>query len=485
MSRESHSNRRGDGGGGGGAVISMLGLTSQQIASFVITLLAAGFLSAADYGVYTLAIVFVEFVVMLTYTGYFHFVVTSDSEEEALLSTMFWIMTGIGAMGGLLLVIFAAPLAALFDAPELAPVLRLFGVMQPFASAIGWASAALTRAGSMRRYFLILIATNLGGLAGGCLVLVLWQSLYALVAYRAIRIVLGVAMFGMAVPRLPRWRFDTALAREATSYAGGLYGSRLLGFFSTFGADLILAFLFSTAEAGLYRFANRLAMASVDIVAQPLRSFALKRFGEAARGGRPLGAEVAGFLGANVFLMGGVAITIAVLGESLVGTLFRPEYLAALAALQALAVRAAGLAGNHLIEPVFAARHANRIGMYYNMVWTAIMLAAILVFSGQGLVALAGAQAAVAVLSSVSALWVIGRHGKVALRPAMRNAAIALVLLAVYAVALETGWLAISILLNDDTLRLAGGMALALGLAGVASLAATRSRVFSFQLFAG
>ena len=197
------------------AAISVLGLSSQQLASLIVTFLAAGVLGPADYGVYVIATVFVELVIALTYTGYFHFLVTvSEDEAEAALPTLFWLMVAIGAAGGAALWLAAPGLARLFDAPELAPVLRAFGAMQPFASAVGWASAVLTREGRMRRYFLALAGANLGGLAGGAAVLLAWPSLQALVLYRAIRLALGLALFLPAARHRPRLRLRP---RPATS----------------------------------------------------------------------------------------------------------------------------------------------------------------------------------------------------------------------------------------------------------------------------
>lgn len=470
-------------GGSVNAAISVFGLTSQQIASFIITLLAASFLSAAEYGVYTLAIVFVEFVIMLCYTGYFHYVVNEPGEDGPILSTMFWIMTGIGLAGGALLFLSAGILAQFFDAPDLAPVLRMFGLLQPFAAMIGWASAAMMRAAAMRRYFMVLIASNLGGLAAGCVVLVMWQSLFALVIYRAMRIALGLVLFAIAVPRWPNLRFDRAMALRATRYAGGLYGSRFLTFFSSFGTDLILAFLFSTAESGLYRFANRLATAAIDIVAQPLRSFALKSFGAVAREGGDLSPVFAKYLAALLFFMGAFGVTVAILGGTLVEALFQPEYLAALGAFYALTLRAAGLAGNMLVEPVFAARKNTYIGMYHNLFWTVLLLAGIVFVAPFGYESLAMMQAGLAVLTSCAALWVMSHWGAIMLRPALAATAKGLALVAVYALCLWLGWQALLSVVPEGGLAVGIRLVLAICLSVPTLFAAYRFKVVDPRMF--
>ena len=466
------------------AAVSMIGLSSQQIASFVITLLAAGFLSPAEYGIYTLAIVFVEFVVTLTYTGYYHFIVNSDEDDDTVLSTMFVMMVGVGVLGGSALFFGSEAIAAFFDTPELAPVLRWFGLMQPFASAIGWASAVLTRARMMRRYFLILTASNIGGMVAGCIILVMWQSLYALVAYRAIRIVIGLILFGYAIPKWPRFIFNVNMMRRATGYASGLYGSRFLNFFSRFGTDLVLAYLFTTAESGLYRFANRLATATIDIVGQPLRSYALNRFGHAAREGLSLDGIFAQFFAALVFLLGGFAITVMIFGGPLIRQFFLPEYLAALGALYALAVRGAAMAGTNLIEPVFAARKKTRIGMYHDLFWTSVMVAVIVLVSPFGFEWLAAAQALTTILTSIGALIVIRKWGEIPLRAGVFMSLRALALLACYGAALHLGWTYIEQSISDGRFALFIGIGFAFLLAIPTLFAAVKLRVLALSVFA-
>lgn len=470
--------------GGANAALSVLGLSVQQLSGFVITLLAAGFLSAADYGTYTLAIVFVEFVVMLTYTGFFDFIVTSEVEDEEVLPTMFWVMLGIGIIGGALMVLCAGPLAAFFDVPELKPVLQLFGLLQPFASGISWGSAHLMRAKLMRRYFLILITANTFALFAGALVLVLWQSLYALVLYRATRLAFSLVLFGFAVPELPRLRFNISLFKHSWRYAIGLYGARSLTFFSTFGTDLMLAYLFTTTESGLYRFANRLAMSTVDIIAQPLRSFSLKSFGAAAREGRDLTPVFTMFLPGTLFLVGGFALTVFVLGGGMIEALFRPEYLLALGAVQALSIRAFARVGQNMIEPTFAATKRTEMAFYNNLLVSCMTLAVIVAVAPFGFVTLSWALAGVQVASVPLSLWFVAQRSPINVWPGFHIALRGSLILLCYASALWGFWLALGSFDLDATLQLAFGFTVAVLFGGCATVLAIFGGVLELRIFA-
>lgn len=468
---------------GGTAAISVFGLASQQIASFLITLLAAGFLTAADYGTYTIAIIAVEFVIMLTHCGYFHFLVNSEKEESAVLSTVFWIMLGIGVVGGAAMYLGSEWCARVFNAPDLAPVLRYFGLFQPFVSIIGWASAVLTRMGLMKRYFLILIAGNLGGLVAGCIILVVWKSLFALVAYRGIRTLLELVLFVAACPARPSMRFDRKIAFEGLRFSSGLYGSRLLSFLANFGTDLILAYFLSTSEAGLYRFANRLATGTVDIIAQPLRSFAIKMFGAASRLSQPIDPIFKIMLGGSVFLTGGFAIAISALGSGLVETFFRPEYTAALGTLYAFALRAVARSGNDLIEPVFAARRSTQVTLHTNLVWTTMMLGTIVIFAPMGFETIAWAQAGVQILSFFGSLFVFKYWGRIDLGTAMPPLLTGILLLLGYGVAVFVALMVLRSAGMNEMLNFTLATLLTIALAAPTIYFGIKSSVLEMKIF--
>ncbi|MEM9552503.1 MAG: oligosaccharide flippase family protein, partial [Pseudomonadota bacterium] len=304
------------------------------------------------------------------------------------------------------------------------------------------------------------------------------------VVYRAIRVSLGFILFSLAVPRRPRMQFDGPLAKQATRYASGLYGSRGMTFTANFGTDLILAYLFSTAESGLYRFANRLATAVVDIIGQPLRSFALKSFGQAARESGSLDTVFARFVGANVFLMGGFAVTSVVLGEALIRFAFRPDYAAAITAFYALSVLAAARSGTALIEPSFAARKTTWVAMYYNAAWAFVMIGAVVLSAPQGIATVAMAQAVVQIAASAGALFVIGRWARVDLSEGLRNLVWALALVALYAGLFFAGWTAIQTMPLDNAWQLTIGLAAAVVIAVAVSAIALRLRVLQLAVFA-
>lgn len=386
------------------AVLAVVGASSQQVAGLIMTILAARYVLPADFGVYMLAVVFAELGLVFSYSGFFHYLISSDRPDDTVISTLFWVILGIGLITGAALFIAAEPLAVLLDAPELSSVLKVFAFLQPFAALIGWATACLKRAQRMRRYFCNHLISNVVAVIFGAVALFYLQSLYALVVFRVARLALSLVLFLPAVPHRPRLHFDHDLFRDAFSQARALYGARLATFLASYGTDLLLAFIFTTAESGLYRFANRLAQAAIDIVALPMKSFALKSFGHAARTGLAPNSLIRDYILSSAFLMGGIALTQILLGEVIIATLFSAEYAAAIWGFYALSLRHAFLFGGHLVEPVFASFHRSQMALRYSLKWALATTAVSVLLAPFGLETLAFGQAIITLMSTQDAL---------------------------------------------------------------------------------
>lgn len=468
------------------AAFAFAAQSTQQIATMAITLLAARFLIPADYGVYTLGIVFITLIQTLTYTGFFQFIVTSPADDRSVLSTSFWLILGLSTGSAALLMAAAYPIALLYDAPELAPVLMLLAAIQPVAGISAWYTACLLRRQAMKLHFSILLAQNMTALIGGVLLLWLWQSLYALVAFRYLRVLSGAMLYVTLARARPAFGFDRTLARRATGFSSGLYGARFLNFLSAYGADLLLGLMFSTAEAGLYRFGARIAGSAVDIVAQPMRSFALTQLGAAGRDGRDLGPLLQRFTGSIVLLTGGVAAVVVVLADVTVSTLFNPAYLAGLVVTYAMAVRAVAIVGTLMLEPALAARGITGRVMIFNGIWAGLTVASVFAVAPFGLAALAWSQTAVATLSTLSALLMMKRVGGIAVGGALKALVIASGLALSYCGALALSWPVVTDIIGiEPAWSLLAGLAWATVLAVPTLLIGAALNVFSLRVFSG
>ncbi|MDA5558130.1 oligosaccharide flippase family protein [Shimia sp. MMG029] len=466
------------------ALFALIARSLQQVATFVITLLAARFLAPAEYGVYALAIVFITLIQTMTYSGFYQWIVNAKEDDKLVLGTAFWMITGLATLAASLLALFAWPLAWIFDAPDLFPVLVLLAAIQPVAGAGAWFSAVLLRRGAVNTHFSIMFAQNLVALVGGAILLWTWQSLFALVAFRYLRVLTAILLYLLFSPDRPSFVFRRDLARQATKFSGGLYGARFLNFLSRYSGDLMLGLMFTTAEAGLYRFGNRLASGATDIVAQPLRSFALTQFGAAARKDAELSTPLKKFTGSIVLLTGIVAAVVVVMAPTVVEFFFDPAYLAALTVTAAIAVRSVLNVGSLILEPALAARDRTGLVALFNLVWTILTIASVLIASPFGLAALAWSQAAIMMLNSLSALLVLHRAG-IETRPAFQSFTTALAIVGLYYLSLTALWSNLQDLFTAELTALSVGLMLAAALGGVVLYISSKLRVFTLSVFSG
>lgn len=468
------------------ALFAFVARSLQQASTLVITLLAAHFLLPAEYGVYSLGIVFVILIQTVTYTGFYQFILTSKEEDEVVLSTCFWLIVGLVSAASLVLALAAYPLEWMFRAPHLGGVILLLALIQPLASVGAWSSAALLRRRAMTANITIMFAQNLIALVGGALLLWFWRSLYALVAFRYLRVVSGAILYAVFGRDMPRFHFRKDLALKATAFSGGLYGSRLLGFLARYAADLMLGMLHSPTAVGLYRFGNRVATGATDVLTQPMSNFASTQFGAAARHDRDLAGPLTRFSGTITLLTGMLGAAIIVFAHDAIALFFQPSYMFALVVTYAMALRGVAGLGQLLIEPAFSALGRTGWVMMFNLVTAIVSVAAIFVVAPLGLEALAWGQALVVLGTTGWAFWLLKKRGNIAVGGAVRNFIGGLLLSLVYGVVLYAAYTGIMPLLGLRPIEtlflgLAGACLLALAFLAIGSIL----RVFSLHTFSG
>jgi len=482
--RSSRLRRSGKDGGIG--VLALCAHLLQNGGSLAIILLAARFLDPSEYGVYSIAMIFLLLLQELTFAGVTQYIVTQKGDEKALLTTTFWLIFGFTTAGALLLIATAPLIAMAFNAPELTRALILLAIVQPVATYTAWASAILMRRKQMATHFSLLGVQSLVSLIGGVATLIMWQSIFALVAFRYFRVFSGMLCYMAFVREWPTFNIDKVLGRQLLGYSSHLYATRLLQFFSNYGADLVLGLTLSTAASGLYRLGNRLAMVPVELIGQPVRTFALTQFGDAHRHDKPFSPIVAAFISSMTFLMGGIGVTVAVFGKEMVTYLFQPAYLAALPVTMALIVRAILGIGDSLLEPVLASVGKTKLIFMHRTVWAIIVVVGMFAVSPFGPPAVAWTLAGIMLFATAATFRHFIRYCDVHLGDLVAALGKALALVAIYYAGAS---LIHYELAGNLTQNLALWLSLSLGscmiLAAILAGVALKTRVLVLNIFSG
>lgn len=401
----------------GSAAFAFSARSLQQITTFVLTLLAARFLAPAEYGVYTLSILFVTFLQTLIFTGFFHYAIRAKGDSKEIVDTCFWLTLALSIFGATVFFFGAPFFARIFHAPDMKLVLQLLALIQPIVALTAWSSSVLMRENRLRLHFRLMAGQNIISLIGGVIIIFMWHSVFALVAHRLLRAAVGALLYLVFNKVTPGFDVRRAIVKDAIGFSHGLYGSRILTFISNYGADLALGLMLSTAEAGLYRFGNRLATGAIDIVVQPMQSFAMTQFGAAHRADRAFGPIVERFSSSTLVLAGCVAGTIYVFGEDIVNLFFQPAYAGGLVVAYALSARALFALGGSYVEPVLAAAGYTGKVLAYSGRWTVVQTATIPLVVGFGLGPLAWSRALIAIAATWEGLILMSRTCGIMVRP--------------------------------------------------------------------
>lgn len=468
------------------AAFAVVARSMQQVAQLVITLLAARFLLPAEYGVYALAIVFMLLIQLMTYTGFYSFIINSKEPEESLLPTTLWLIMGLSLAASVVIGLLAYPLQWLYDSPDLGLVLLLLIAAQPFASYTAWASAVLLRRRQINANFRIMFAQNVAAMVVGIALLIYWESIFALVAYRWSRVIIGLVLYWAVGARPPNLGWSTKLAKKAAGFSGGLYGARFLTFLSRSSSDLMLGLFFGTHEVGLYRFGNRVASGATDVLSQPLSNFSTTQFGAAARGERDLQKVMNRYAGSFALLIAMVGAGIIVFAREAVSLFFQPAYLDAVLVTFAIAVAKSVGIGAMMFDTTFAAVDRTGFVAKYNVFFLLATVAVVLVTTPFGLSALAWGQAAWALANTAIIFALIHRMTPVDMRRPTMLFAGGLALAAVYGVLVIGARYALDLVVPmDEWMRFLAGFGIAVVLAPVILFIAARLRIFSLEIFAG
>jgi PST family polysaccharide transporter len=233
---------RGDGLGGkvvSGAGFQFVGVGLRTVITIASTAILARLLTPADFGYVAMATVVTEFAALLGTFGFSNILIQRRAINRLQMDTVFWASLAVGTVLGL--AVFAASFCAelLFPDPNVGPLLR--GLCLPFLLnslyVVPW--VVLSRLMRFRTEFFINIGAALfrTGVAVACAVAGLgaWSLVIGAIAGAAC----STALYYLAVPYFPRWRFFPALLVSTWRTSSSYFGNGILSY-TYLNLDLLL-----------------------------------------------------------------------------------------------------------------------------------------------------------------------------------------------------------------------------------------------------
>jgi O-antigen/teichoic acid export membrane protein len=253
-----------------------------QATAFLVVVVAGRVLDSQEFGIFAIAAVFITVLSTIMYSGIYEYIIQID-DFGAVADTCFWINFGIATIGTAMMTLAAPIVAAAVHAPQLEGVMLWLAPIAMIAALTSWQEALVLRRRKVSGYYVIWFFVETGSAAFAIGLFFHGFKIGALVGYRYSQAILTSFCYTIYIMKIPRLVFRIRQARRALAFASRLYGSRLIGIFSNYSADLIIGILAGPAEAGVYRLASRTVFGVSEIWFQPIKMIAWVRFSSATR----------------------------------------------------------------------------------------------------------------------------------------------------------------------------------------------------------
>lgn len=356
---------------------SYLFTTGGYAITAILTFILAAILSPREFGVLTMALVWVSLALVLLQHGPTIAVIQQDDITEEHANAAFW-ATIAGAVGFCLLFAALAPLwAAVNGLPELTPVCLALTPMVLITALNVIPDALQRRRMHMRGIAIRVLVANLTGGIAGVTCAVAGLGVWSLVVQQ----VSTPAIYGTMLWLMTDWRPRLGMARkhlrDIRSTSLHTYVGAFGNFLSSRTDVVLMGLFFGPVVIGLYRFAARFAEMVVDLTARGLHQVSLPHL---ARHGN----DKAGFARELGRLMHGVAVlaypmlgVVAGVAQPLV-LFIGDQWGEAAEPLRVLCVVSAVVVLGALFEPAMQA--AQRPGITAVFAWTTTVTSGLAIF---------------------------------------------------------------------------------------------------------
>jgi lipopolysaccharide exporter len=241
---------------------SAIATASRLVIGYATLLLAAPFISAKEFGLFSLILVILSFGQLLSEAGLRDALIYRSEPARLEFSSIFWLCILISLLVFLLIWISAPTLAAIFLFSDLeawirisAPIATILAIGAPY-------QAVLEKDLRFKSLAFIEIASGVAGLALTLAWIILGSALAALVAGMMLRAATRTALlFAAGVPQLaPEFGFSVASLNVIGRFGAFRTADLALGFLVQRIDRILVAFFFGQEALGLYAFALHIAV---------------------------------------------------------------------------------------------------------------------------------------------------------------------------------------------------------------------------------
>ncbi|GCD91334.1 lipopolysaccharide biosynthesis protein [Nocardioides sp. LS1] len=420
-----------------------------RLAQFAVGVVVARLVAPEQFGVFAVALIVHAIVSNISDLGVSAAIVRADRSLESIAPTVLTIAIASSAVLTTLMFVGAPTLASSLGAPEAASAIRILSFTVLVGGLTSVPYGILVRDFRQDKRF---VADVLNFTVSTAAVIVLAERGWGAdgLAWSRLggQLVSCVVLVLMITPRFrPGWRRSEA--RAVLRYCLPLAGASVVAFALTNVDSIIVGRELGPLSLGLYALAYNVAGWPVSVFGMMVNEVALPAFAHVRRDRRNLPARLASIFALAAAVALPVSLVCLVLADSLVVSVYGPTWHAAAPVLAVLGVFGSVRILMTVLTIYLTAVGASRAVLAIQLTWIATLVPALLLaVRADGIVGAGVAQPVVALLAvSPLALWSVRRHGggptwhllRACARPALGTGLVAVALLGVRGLT-DPGW---------------------------------------------
>ena len=229
-----------------------------QLLALVFFVILARLLTASDFGLVALAIVFINLAHLVIDQGLGDALVQRPVLTRRHVDTAFWVLLAGAVVLTVVAIVLAGPVARLLGQPGLEPVIQALTVTFVFVAAADVQMAMLRREMRFRQLALRRLVATLGAGVLGIALAFAGAGVWSLVVQQIASVVISAVVLWTVSPWRPARQFALSDYRDLAPMGRRMLGSELLHFTSRNIDNLLIGTFLGTAALGLYSIAYKL-----------------------------------------------------------------------------------------------------------------------------------------------------------------------------------------------------------------------------------
>ncbi len=404
-----------------GTIWTLLGSGGQQVFSFVIFMLLARTLGAADFGIMAIAVVFIDILSTTTRAGLTEVVIQRQNLTEDAKNTAFWTSIVLGLLFTTLLFLSATPLATLFHTPSLTPVMQGLSFI-PLLQALGTVHEGLLRREfgfktlALRNIFSNLVA---GIIAVGLAFYGL--GVMSLVAQRLIHIILITGILWASITWRPQRLFSWAESKSQLAMGGPLTAANLLGMGNQRVIDLVVGYVLGPVQLGYLRIAWRGLDMLLELGIRPISQVTLSMFGNLQSNREALARSYLRLSQLTYLITLPAFMGAAMLAPEIIRLMFGPQWEASIIPMQILTLTILSFPVIYYKTNALIAVNRSRQVLWLNIAEFLLSFVVVLVSAQFGLIGAALGNVLRVLLITPLILWALQTYAGIPAFPMLRQ----------------------------------------------------------------